>query len=199
MGVTQTAIIIYCKTLTQQISEMKVFVIIFALSLSLGLAKKCSIDFDCPSIQKCEAGSCVEENNPESCNKRSDCLRSDYGYACVKGKCGCSITNQDCPAGNFCTKKRCLTSGKYSLTEIQCKNSNLGHKCVDGQCICNSNIDCNINYGCKDRKCVMDKEKMKEDMHQRMKRSTSGEMPYPENDMERIHDGPGPMSPHHDL
>ena len=63
---------------------MKVFVVIFALSLSLGLAKKCSIDFDCPSIQKCEAGSCVEENNPESCNKRSDCLRSDYGYACVK-------------------------------------------------------------------------------------------------------------------
>ena len=90
-----------------------IFTFSILAQVSPGSGKKCTSSSDCPSIQTCLSGSCHEEYHPEPCGQRSDCLRSQYGYECVQGRCGCTSTNQDCPAGNFCTRKRCLLTGKY--------------------------------------------------------------------------------------
>ena len=145
-------------------------ILILVLHVIHGSSKECSKDFDCPSIQTCLSGTCHEEYDPEKCRKRSDCLRSQYGYECVKGKCGCTSTNQDCPAGNFCTKKRCLLTGKFCNTNKECKGSNKGHRCEDGQCVCYSSRDCNINYNCMEKVCKVDKTKMKDTMKEQMER-----------------------------
>ena len=139
-------------------------VVIFLGLLEMCLSKKCSSDFECPSIQKCLSGVCHEDYKPEPCVARSDCLRSMYGYGCVQGRCGCVSTNQDCPAGNFCTKKRCLLTGKYCNTNKECQGSNKGHRCTEGQCTCLSDKDCNLNHNCVEKVCVLNKEKMKEHM-----------------------------------
>jgi len=140
--------------------------------------KKCSSDLECPSIQKCLSSVCKEEYNPEPCVSRSECLRSVYGYGCVDGRCGCSSTNQDCPAGNFCTKKRCLLTGKYCNTNKECLNSNKGHRCQEGQCVCLTDMDCNHNYNCVNMGCLVDQDKMKDPM-KRMGRHS-----YHEEEME---------------
>ena len=144
--------------------------VLFLGLVEIGLSKKCSSDFECPSIQKCLSGACHEEYQPEACVARSDCLKSLYGYGCVQGRCGCVSTNQDCPAGNFCTKKRCLLTGKYCNNDQQCQGSNKGHRCTQGQCSCLTNMDCNGNYKCVDKLCAMDKAKMKDPMGHHMER-----------------------------
>ena len=145
----------------------------FLLQVILGLSKECTSDTECPSIQSCKSGRCQDDYHPEPCGQRSDCLRSQYGYECVHGRCGCSSTNQDCPAGNFCTKKRCLLTGKYCNTNKECSQSNKGHRCEEGQCVCFSDGDCNVYYNCSKNRCVMDKSKMKDqmrDQNERMQR-----------------------------
>jgi len=144
--------------------------------------KKCSSDLECPSIQKCLSSVCKEEYNPEPCVSRSECLRSVYGYGCVDGRCGCSSTNQDCPAGNFCTKKRCLLTGKYCNTNKECLNSNKGHRCQEGQCVCLSDMDCNHNYNCVNKGCLVDQDKMKDPMEEHMERM--GHPSYHEEEIE---------------
>ena len=151
-----------------------------------GSGKKCSSSSDCPSIQTCLSGSCHEEYHPEPCGQRSDCLRSQYGYECVQGRCGCTSTNQDCPAGNFCTRKRCLLTGKYCITNKECSGSNKGHRCHEGQCVCASHMDCNANYNCVEKVCVMDKNKMKDPMKEQMERM--GHPSYHEGRMDPGHE-----------
>ena len=124
---------------------------------SASAAKECSADIDCPHILTCLSGTCHEENDPEECGQRSDCLRSKYGYECVQGRCGCTSTNHDCPAGNFCTKKRCLLTGKFCNTNKECSGSNKGHICEDGQCVCYANTHCNTDHECVEKECVMKK------------------------------------------
>jgi len=147
-------------------------IMIFGILLQVipGRSKKCSSDTECPSIQSCQSGRCQEDYHPEPCGQRKDCLRSQYGYECVQGRCGCSSTNKDCPAGNFCTKKRCLLTGKYCNTNKECSQSNKGHRCEEGQCVCFSDMDCNAYYNCVEKRCSMDKTKMKDPMKDQMER-----------------------------
>ena len=147
-------------------------IMIFGILLQVipGWSKKCSSDTECPSIQSCQSGRCQEDYHPEPCGQREDCLRSQYGYECVQGRCGCSSTNKDCPAGNFCTKKRCLLTGKYCNTNKECSQSNKGHRCEEGQCVCFSDMDCNAYYNCVEKRCLMDMTKMKDPMKDQMER-----------------------------
>ena len=132
------------------------FPLVIFLSCSC-IATECSRNVDCPSIQTCQSGTCHEEDDPEPCTQRADCLRSQYSYECVQGKFGCASTNQDCPAGNFCTRKRCLLTGKFCKTNKECEGSNKGHRCEDGQCVCYASSGCNIDHKCVEKQCVKEK------------------------------------------
>ena len=97
----------------------------------------------------------------QGCSMRDDCLASQVGYECVDGRCGCLSTNHDCPAGNFCSEKRCLLTGKYCNTDKECARSNKGHTCQQGMCVCLSNSDCNEDYKCVEKECMREKNPRK--------------------------------------
>ena len=69
--------------------DLKYLIFIFSLSIlavQTKKGKKCSSDNDCHSIQTCVSGFCNANYDPEPCEKRNDCLQSNYGYECLESK-----------------------------------------------------------------------------------------------------------------
>merc|ERR1712098_330595 len=86
----------------------------------------------------------------QSCGTRDDCLRSDVGYNCVSGRCGCADANADCPAGDVCDKAKCVECSVRG----DCASNNKGKGCYDAKCGCKGDADCGGNEEvCKDGRC----------------------------------------------
>ena len=91
---------------------------------------ECAANSDCPVMQRCVDGQCVEEP-PPGCGADADCPR---GERCVGGQCvaGPCASNEECP-GQVCVDRTCVEA--------------------DGQ-PCRLDTDCPRTHACRDRACL---------------------------------------------